>query len=855
MGKIMQKPAAWYQYSSSQLERELHTNTERGLTEKKAAALASKYGKNQITQKKQDSLLKNFFDQFKDFMIVTLLIAAAISFGISWLQHEVDFIEPAIILAIVVINAVLGVIQEAKAKHSLEALKDLSSPVALVIRDGEMKQIDSTLLVPGDVIILEAGNLVPADVRIVSAMGLSIEESTLTGETHPIEKSVEPIQMDAVPIAEQNNMAFSGTIVTTGHGKAIVTSTGMNTQLGHIAGMISEETPPDTPLQKKLSHTGKILGTVALLICLALFIIGIFHRQPVFSMFMTSVSLGVAAIPESLPALVTIMLSLGVERMAKRKAIIRRLPAVETLGSATVICSDKTGTLTENKMTVMEEYTMDTPEKLFTYFGLCNHGIEPMEKALLERAAALSVDISAECRKNRLIDEFPFDSRRKMMTTIHKNRTGLISITKGAPEIILKRCDRILVNGDCCPLTGSIRRNIDRIAFSYAGDALRVLAVAYRDDMGSSLRNDKASYERDMIFVGLAGFIDPPRKEAEFAVAKCRQAGIRPVMITGDHKITASAIAVRLGICRHPDQVMTGSELDNINDAELSKVVYKYPVFARVSPAHKVRLVKAFQQNGEVVAMTGDGVNDAPALQKADIGCAMGKSGTDVAKNAADMILMDDNFATIVDAVEEGRGIFQNIKKAVHFLLSCNIGEIMTIFVAILMGRSSPLLPVQLLFINLVTDSFPAICLGLEPPEKDIMKKPPMSATKGLFGGGGMFTIIVEGMFIGSLALYAYMLGGDAAGRTMCFAVLSLSQLVHSMNMRSSHSLFRIGFFTNKKLLFSVILCIAMQCAVITLPTLQIIFKTTALSGIQWLMVIVLSLLPIPLVELEKRRR
>lgn len=849
----MGKMTDCYQYSCEELTKQLHTDINCGLGEKRAASLLHKYGKNQLTQKKQDSILKNFFDQFKDFMIITLLIAAAISFGISCLEHHIDFIEPGIILAIVIINAVLGVVQEAKAKRSLEALKNLSAPLALVIRDGEMKQIDSTLLVPGDIIVLEAGNLVPADARILSVMGLSIEESTLTGETNPIEKCTKPFRASTLPIAEQKNMAFSGTLVIAGHGKAIVTATGMNTELGHIAGMIAEETPPDTPLQKKLNRTGKVLGTVALLICLALFIIGIYNKQPIFSMFMTSVSLGVAAIPESLPALVTIMLSLGVERMAKRKAIIRRLPAVETLGSATVICSDKTGTLTENKMTVVREYTMDSPQKLFTYFSLCNHGIEPMEKALIEHAADLSIHSEKENRKHRLIEELPFDSRRKRMTTFHESSSGILSITKGAPEMILKRCNRIAVDGQIKPLTPSLRRNIDKTALSYASEALRVLAVAYRDDIGNHLRSNKSSYENDMIFLGLAGFIDPPRKEAEFAVATCKQAGIRPVMITGDHKITASAIASKLNICKNSEQVLTGAELDEISDAELSKIIYKYPVFARVSPAHKVRLVKAFQNNGEIVAMTGDGVNDAPALQKADIGCAMGKSGTDVAKNAADMILMDDNFATIVDAVEEGRGIFQNIKKAVHFLLSCNIGEIMTIFVAILLGKAAPLLPVQLLFINLVTDSFPAICLGLEPPEKDIMKKPPTHAGQSLFDGSGMFTIIVEGMFIGSLALFAYMLGGDTAGSTMCFAVLSLSQLVHSLNMRSSHSLFQIGFFSNARLLFSVILCVALQCAVISLPTLQLIFKTTPLTGMQWFMVAVLALLPVPLVELEKR--
>ena len=850
----MKNKSDWYNTPAKEIEKHFHTDMENGLHQKKAEAYLQKYGKNQLAHKKPDSMLKNFIDQFKDFMIITLLIAAGISFAVSCLEHRMDLIEPSIILAIVIINAILGVVQEAKARRSLEALKNLSAPLALVYREGELKQIDSSLLVPGDLIVLEAGNLVPADARIISVMGLSIEESTLTGETNPIDKSTSPLHQENLPVAEQVNMAFSGTLVISGHGLAIVTATGMNTELGHIAGMISSETPPDTPLQKKLNHTGKLLGTLALIICRVLFVLGIYKKQPVFSMFMTSVSLGVAAIPESLPALVTIMLSLGVERMAKKRAIIRRLPAVETLGSATVICSDKTGTLTENKMTVVKTYTMDTAQRLFTYFCLCSHGIDPMEKALWEYADTLSINMEAEQRKRHLKDELPFDSKRKRMTTFHETSKGIMSITKGAPEIILKSCSHILIDGEKKPITHSIRRNIEQIFQEFARDALRVLALACREDIGTHLKHNKSVYEENMVFVGLAGFMDPPRKEAEFAVTKCRHAGIRPVMITGDHQVTASAIAHKLGICRHHDQVMSGAQLDQISDAELSRVIYQYPVFARVSPAHKVRLVKAFQNNGEIVAMTGDGVNDAPALQKADIGCAMGRSGTDVAKNAADMILMDDNFATIVDAVEEGRGIFQNIKKAVHFLLSCNIGEIMTIFVAILLGRAAPLLPVQLLFINLVTDSFPAICLGLEPPESDIMNHPPVSAAKGLFGGGGMFTIIVEGMFIGSLALFAYMLGGDAAGSTMCFAVLSLSQLIHSLNMRSStHSIFKIGFFTNKKLLFSVIFCIALQCAAISVPTLQMIFHTTSLSVSQWILVGILALMPVPLVDLEKR--
>ncbi len=845
----MKNNIEWHTYSVEKTESTLHTDIKHGLTESKATTLLKRYGKNELLQKKQDSMIKNFFLQFQDFMIITLLIAAALSFLISLWEHQMDLVEPLIILAIVLINALLGVIQESKARRSLEALKKLSAPMALVIRDGNTTQLDSTFLVPGDVIVLEAGNYVPADVRIVSSMGLQLEESTLTGETTPVSKSSNSITGSNLPIAERHNMAFSGTLVIAGHGHAIVTATGMHTELGHIAGMIAAETAPDTPLQKKLNHTGKLLGTLALAICFLLFLVGLFHKQPIFTMFMTSVSLGVAAIPESLPALVTIMLSLGVERMARKQAIIRRLPAVETLGSATVICSDKTGTLTENKMTVVREYTMDSSKQLFRDFALCCHGIDPMEQALWHHADQLGISLTQIQRNHPLVDELPFDSKRKMMTTFHPNK----SITKGAPEIVLKRCNRILINGEIKPLTATIRHNIESTLHSFTSEALRVLALAYRDDIDNSRTKNLSFYENEMIFVGLAGFMDPPRKEAEYAVRKCKQAGIHPVMITGDHKATAAAIACKLGIAKHENQVLTGAELDQISDAELSRRIYEYPVFARVSPAHKVRLVKAFQKNGEVVAMTGDGVNDAPALQKADIGCAMGKSGTDVAKNAADMILMDDNFSTIVAAVEEGRGIYQNIKKAVHFLLSCNIGEIMTIFVAILMGKPSPLLPVQLLFINLVTDSFPAICLGLEPPEKDIMKQPPVNASKGLFGGGAMFTIAVEGMFIGSLALFAYMLGGDHSGSTMCFAVLSLSQLVHSLNMRSDHSLFQIGFFRNKKPLFSVVLCIVIQCAVITIPTLQIIFSTTPLTAVQWFIVAILALLPIPLVELEKR--
>lgn len=851
-------PLSWERRTPKEVLAHWKTSETTGLSEKEAAKRRSTYGTNELAHKKPESLFVSFLNQMKDFMIITLLIAALISFLVSYLQGQIDLIEPAIILAIVILNAVLGVFQEARARRSLEALKELSAPLALCLRGGDTKQIEAAALVPGDIILLESGHLVPADARLLTSLSLSVEESALTGETHPVEKTVNSLSDKTPSLADKTNMVFAGTIVVGGSGTAVVTATGMQTELGKIADLISSETPPDTPLQKKLNHTGKLLGVLALGICVLIFFLGILKKQPLLDMFMTSVSLGVAAIPESLPALVTIMLSLGVERMAKKNAVIRRLPAVETLGSATVICSDKTGTLTENKMTMTKSHSFVETEKLFEFFTLASHGRSPVEKAIYHYADEQSYPVKKWEKNFPLIDEIPFDSKRKRMTTIHSFSGGLHCITKGAPEILLSRCTKILTKEGEKPLSSLQKKHLGDILQMYAGDALRVLAIGYRDLPKTSPSSVHKNCDNDLIFVGFAAFMDPPRKEAPFAVARCRRAGIRPVMITGDHKLTASSIGQSLGICKNDSEVMTGPELEQLSDAELADVIHSHSIYARVSPTHKVRLVKAFQSQGEVVAMTGDGVNDAPALQKADIGCAMGKSGTDVAKNAADMVLMDDNFATIVDAVEEGRGIYQNIKKAVHFLLSCNIGEIMTIFAAILLGHNSPLLPVQLLFINLVTDSFPAICLGLEPPEKDIMKEPPRSDKKGLFGGGGMFRIFVEGMFIGSLALFAYLLGhktgGADVGSTMCFAVLSLSQLVHSFNMRSTkESLFHIGILGNRKLAASSFLCIALQCAVITYAPLQFIFHTVPLSPMHWIMVAVLSLMPVPLVELEKR--
>ncbi|MGN1205684.1 MAG: cation-translocating P-type ATPase [Eubacterium sp.] len=852
------KPLSWECCSTKEVLTHWKTSETTGLSEKEARKRQSAYGINELNHQKPENLFVSFLNQMKDFMIVTLLVAALVSFAVSYLQGHIDFIEPSIILAIVILNAILGIVQEARARRSLAALKELSAPLALCLRDGVTRQIEASALVPGDIILLETGHLVPADARILTSLSLSVEESTLTGETHPVEKEVNPLSTATTSIADKANMVFAGTIVVGGSGTAVVTATGMQTELGRIADLISSETPPDTPLQKKLNHTGKLLGILALGICVLIFFLGIMKKQPLLDMFMTSVSLGVAAIPESLPALVTIMLSLGVERMAKKNAVIRRLPAVETLGSATVICSDKTGTLTENRMTMTKSHSLIDSKKLFEFFVLASHGHSPVEKAIHEYAKGQSFPVKKWKESFPLIDEIPFDSKRKRMTTIHTFSGGLRCITKGAPEIVLARCTKILTKEGEKTLSSLQKKHLGDILQMYAGDALRVLAIGYRDFPKTSVASMHETCDKELIFVGFAAFMDPPRKEAASAVAKCKRAGIRPVMITGDHKLTAASIAQKLGICKNETEVLTGPELEQLTDTELSQTIHTHNVYARVSPTHKVRLVKAFQAQGEVVAMTGDGVNDAPALQKADIGCAMGKSGTDVAKNAADMVLMDDNFATIIDAVEEGRGIYQNIKKAVHFLLSCNIGEIMTILAAILLGHNSPLLPVQLLFINLVTDSFPAICLGLEAPEKDIMKEPPRSDKKGLFGGGGMFRIFVEGMLIGSLALFSYLFGcktgGEGVGSTMCFAVLSLSQLVHSFNMRSaSESLFHMGILGNRKLAISSFLCIALQCAVVTCAPLQFIFHTVPLSPVHWGMVAALSLMPIPLVELEKR--
>ncbi|NLL72698.1 MAG: calcium-translocating P-type ATPase, PMCA-type [Clostridiales bacterium] len=888
----------WHSISIEDTLRELKTNVKSGLSLEEIKKRQQLYGKNIIEAKKGKNFLQKFLAQFADFMIIILLCAAVISLLVSYMDGKPNFIDPIIILAIVILNAFLGVLQETKAEKALEALKKLSAPIAHVLRDNKVSELPSEDLVPGDIVILETGCFVPADCRLVHSVNLRVEEASLTGESHPVEKNAGLRLLPDTNLADRHNMVMATSTIIYGKGVGVVTGIGMNTQVGHIARMIMQDDTPTTPLQKRLAKTSKTLGITALAICLIVFLIGLYKDLPPFEMFMTSVSLAVAAIPEGLPAIVTIMLSLGVQRMAKKNAVIRKLPAVETLGSATVICSDKTGTLTQNVMTVTDISSINGKEKMKSDYGffllshaaLCSdstlhieenqpiiHG-EPTENALVMAAYNSGADKTDLDSLYRRIYEIPFDSTRKLMTTVHKSSDGSYrSITKGAYDYLVDHCSHIYKDGSKQPMTSRDRNKLNALNTTMTGKALRVIALAYKSLPSFNQRNDASTLENNLTFVGLIGMIDPPRHEVKEAVRTCKKAGIKPVMITGDHILTAKAIATELGILTNQTEAITGEELSKMSTERLNETISRFSVFARVTPEHKVRIVKAFQNKGEVVAMTGDGVNDAPALKTADIGCAMGMTGTDVAKNASDMILTDDNFATIVSAVQEGRGIYDNIKKAVHFLLSSNIGEILTIFVAILFGLPTPLVAVQLLWVNLVTDSLPAISLGVEPVSKDIMQRKPISPKKGMFADGLALQIITEGILIGSLALSAFVIGvryydtpglyqsyihhdtnvinsyTPWVGRTMCFAVLSLSQLFHSFNMRSSRSLSEIGVFTNSKLVISFIICAFLQVAVISILPLAKIFQVVPLSLRQWATVILLAIMPIFIVELQKK--
>ena len=877
----------WQSFNINEVTRRLRTNIGQGLSKEQAEERHNKHGPNKLDEQKKESILIRFVKQFQDFMIIILLIAAIVSAGISFVQGENDYIDSIIIVAIVVLNAIMGLVQEAKAEKSLEALKDMSAPVAKVRRSGRIFTVKGTEVVPGDIVFLEAGNFVPADCRLINSYNLKVEESSLTGETVPVTKDAEVLLDDKTALGDTLNMAFANTIVVNGHAEAIVTDIGMNTKVGKIAKMIITNESPETPIQKKLGEVGKTLGMGCLAICAVIFVIGVLKKIEPIEMFMTSVGLAVAAIPEGLPAIVTIMLSIGVTRMARKNTIIRKLPAVETLGSSSVICSDKTGTLTQNKMQVtkvmdIKGESLNLQKNFILELGtMCtdveeNIG-EATELAIVNAAKEQGKFKERLYQKFNRINDVPFDSERKMMSTIHKidnnmilqenNSTidnlvqykngEIITITKGAPDVLLKHCTRYFFNGEIHALDRTVMQKIEKINSLMADDALRVIAVAYAQRAKLPSNIDSESIENDLTFVGLIGMIDPPREGVKNAVSTCRKAGIRTVMITGDHIATAKAIAKDLGILKKNDLAITGKELDEIPQKELEKNISKYSVFARVSPEHKVRIVEAFQKTGAVVAMTGDGVNDAPALKKADIGIAMGKNGTDVAKNASDMILTDDNFVTIVEAVKQGRNIFENIKKAVHFLIATNIGEIVTIFVGLLLGMKAPLLAIQLLWVNLVTDSLPAIAIGLEPPDKDIMNRKPRDAKKSIFADGLWGKIFVEGTMLGMLTLLIFNIGnklyGLEVGRSMAFVALGMLELVHSFNIKSEESIFKVGLFENKYLIGAFILGTILQVIVVMIPMFANVFKLVPLNGIQWLYTIGISILPIVIIEAQKK--
>ncbi|WP_124042176.1 calcium-transporting P-type ATPase, PMR1-type [Clostridium perfringens] len=863
----------WYKKSKNEILKELDVDEKNGLSSNEALRRLEKYGKNKLETKKKKTLFKQFLSQLKDVMIYILIIAAIISAFLG------EISDALIILLVIIINAVIGVIQESKAEKALDALKELSTPKALVKRDGSLKEILSEDIVPGDIVIIDAGRYIPGDLRLIDTANLKIEESAFTGESVPSEKDASFLPDKEIPIGDQNTMAFMSTLATYGRGVGVVVGTGMNTEIGKIAKMIEQEENDETPLQKKLSELGKILGFLAVGICILIFIISFFQGRDLLEMFLTSISLAVAAIPEGLPAIVAIVLALGVQRMVKKNAIIRKLPAVETLGSVSIICSDKTGTLTQNKMTVTTVYTNDSYIKesefnlndnesklLVDCMVLCNDATyseksqtgDPTEIALLESPFKLNILKEKLEKEFKRIDEIPFDSDRKLMTTVNLvDEKKARVFTKGALDSILSICNKISVNGKLLDFTKEYKAKVLENSNIMSDKALRVLAFAYKDISKENIVLD--SLEKDLVFIGMVGMIDPPRLEVKDSIKLCKSAGITPVMITGDHKNTAFAIANELGIAEDISQAITGHEIDKFKEEEFNEKIINYRVFARVSPEHKVKIVKAFKSHGNIVSMTGDGVNDAPSLKAADIGVAMGITGTDVSKGASDMILTDDNFSTIVSAVEEGRKIYLNIKKSIVFLLSCNLGEILTLFTAILLNWNSPLQPIHILWVNLITDSFPALALGVDKTKEDVMNNPPRNPKESIFVKYDKIQLIINGVLIGGITLFAFKLGErlypDSLihAQTMAFVVLSVSQLFLSLSLRSNtKSAFSLGLFSNKYLVYSILLGIFLQVIIISISFIANIFKVTPLLLYDWIVVILVSLIPFVINEILK---
>ena len=898
------KKKNWFNKTFKEVEKELETDLEKGLSKEKVEERQEKYGFNELQQVAKKSLFQRFLEQFKDFSIIVLIIAAIVSGIVGVLQGE-GITDTIIILIVVIVNAIIGVAQESKAEKSLEALQKLSDHASKVIRNENMEVVPSKELVPGDIVVLDTGDYIPADLRIIEAVNLKTQESSLTGESVPVEKTSEIIEEQEIGIGDRKNMLFSSSLVTYGRGKGIVVETGMTTEVGKIAGMINSTEKQETPLQQKLDKLGKTLGIAALVICAVIFILGILQGKEIISMFMTAVSLAVAAIPEGLVAVSTIVLAIGVQKMVKKNAIVKRLPAVETLGSATVICSDKTGTLTQNKMTVEKIFWNDATReasnisddeideeltKLVYANMLCNDTKissdgtltgDPTETALVDMGFKLNFEPSIYDRMER-VEEIPFDSDRKLMTTVNKVGDKYVVYTKGGIDEILKRCNSYEIGGQISEELESYINKIRQENEKMAQNALRVLGCAYKEIDHIPTKEEMKTIENDLIFIGMVGMIDPPREEAKLAVEKCKTAGIKTVMITGDHKITATAIAKKLGILENDDEAITGLELEQMTDEELEKNVRHYSVYARVSPEHKVRIVKAWQKNGEVVAMTGDGVNDSPALKKADIGCAMGIVGTDVAKEAADVILTDDNFATVVSAVEEGRKIYDNILKVIQFLLSSNIGEVVVLFFATLLtplfskwfgitdiNGLEILLPIHILWINLVTDSLPALALAFDPANSDIMQRKPIKPGKGIFTKGMTWRVVYQGIMIGGLTLAAFMIGLATTkepigtltldqskievGQTMAFVTLALSELVHVFNVRDNKkTIFKTGIFNNMKLIGAIIISALLMFVILLIPGLREIFSIPVLPKENIIELVCLVLAPIVIVEIFK---